>query len=173
MESNKWNPHRVNEVFMLSLLGATLEEIADIMGVRTATIARWREQHPEFDEAIRRGRNPADARVAHSLYKSAVGYYYYEEVASNYKGQPIVTRIKRYRPPNPWAAARWLSLRQAQHWGDTTRIDITQRSITTMFNINLDGMTTEELMVLKRLGLNNSNETPIRPTDDELPSSET
>jgi hypothetical protein len=61
------------KAFRLALLGARDEDIAAVLEIGTSTLYRWQQGHPEFWEAIKRGKGEADADVAHSLYQKALG----------------------------------------------------------------------------------------------------
>ena len=57
--------------YKICLLGATLERLADLFGVSVETLYKWRDKYPEFSEALRQGKDMADAEVANSLYQRA------------------------------------------------------------------------------------------------------
>ena len=57
----------------LCLLGATDRELARCFEVSEGTINRWKRKHPEFAEALKRGKAFADAEVAEALYRKALG----------------------------------------------------------------------------------------------------
>ena len=79
------------QAFKLALLGATDKEMADLWNVNPDTVHEWKKVHPEFSESINSGKVKADAEVAKSLYKRALGYQYdeitYEKVGD---GQNII-----------------------------------------------------------------------------------
>ena len=56
------------------LLGCTDQRLADSLNVSVQTIDNWKVVHQEFLEAIREGREIADANVAKSTYNRACGY---------------------------------------------------------------------------------------------------
>lgn len=66
------------QVEKLCKLGATDKETADFFDVTEQTINNWKSEHPEFFESIKKGKIIADAEVAHSLHKRAIGYQYDE-----------------------------------------------------------------------------------------------
>lgn len=68
----------VEQGFRLALLGATDKEMAGIWQVDESTVNNWKLAHPEFLESINAGKIEADAKVAASLYKRAIGYEYRE-----------------------------------------------------------------------------------------------
>ena len=55
-------------------LGATNEQLAELFGVPEATVDGWMANSAGFADAVLRGRQRADAGVASSLYRLAVGY---------------------------------------------------------------------------------------------------
>jgi hypothetical protein len=75
---SKYDPVYAEQVTKLCKLGATDKEIADFFDVEESTINNWKKAHPEFMESIKKGKIIADAEVAHSLHKRAIGYQYDE-----------------------------------------------------------------------------------------------
>src|SRR5258708_40371492 len=57
-------------------LGATPEQLPELLDVPAATIDRWIATIPEFEEEIRQGSRMADATVAGSLYRLAIGAHH-------------------------------------------------------------------------------------------------
>ena len=84
-----YQPEFAEQAFELCLAGATNRDLADTFEVGHSTIDNWLRKHPEFAQAVRRGRALADGKVAHGLYSRAVGYTY------------ETTRVVLYR------ASRW------------------------------------------------------------------
>jgi hypothetical protein len=74
----EYKPEYCVQVEKLCKLGATDKEIADFFDVHVDTIYEWKSVHSEFSESIKRGKIIADAEVAHSLHKRAIGYQYDE-----------------------------------------------------------------------------------------------
>ena len=153
----KWNSDRPREAYELCLLGATDKNIANVMGVSDGTIELWKRTKPEFLEGLNRGKTIADARVARALYERAIGYSHPDVHIAMYKGQIIKTDITKHYPPDSWAANKWLSIRQRELWADVQRVENTQTNI----NINkfdFSGISTEELLVLKKIGMKQLSE---------------
>lgn len=147
-----WNDQFLTIVFEMALLGATDVVLARALNVDIKTIEYWKRTKPEFVETLKRGKDEADAKVAASLYMASCGYERDEEIVHVVRGEVIRTTIRKYYPPNVWAAARWMSLRQRAIWGDVQRIENTQTHI----NINkfdFGNLSTEELELVKKVGL--------------------
>jgi hypothetical protein len=99
--------------FSMTLLGATVPEIAEAFAVCPATIATWKNIHPEFLEACKRGGIVADARVAQSLYKRATGFKYASvKIFHNKDDGTVYAPYEEYVIPDPGAAMRWLNVRR-------------------------------------------------------------
>ena len=69
----KYNPDELDHVTQLCMMGATNEELAKFLNVATSTVSLWIQEHEEFSEAIKNGREIADIEVSQSLYKKACG----------------------------------------------------------------------------------------------------
>lgn len=113
---SKFDKRYVDQVFNLALLGLTEAEMADVLGVAKQTLHNWRKAHPEFLDAVNRGKTQADARVARSLYERACGYSHPETVITSYQGEVTKTRVTRHYPPDPGAGVNWLTNRQPSRW---------------------------------------------------------
>lgn len=110
------------KAFKLCLLGATDEQLADFFDVCVSTVNAWKKEHPEFLASIKEGKADADANVANSLYKRALGYSHDAvKIVANAttKEEHIVPYIEHY-PPDTTACIFWLKNRQKVNWRDKT-----------------------------------------------------
>jgi transposase-like protein len=99
--------------------GLTEEQIAQQLGVSRKTLNKWKKEHPEFDEALVRGKAVPDANVENALLKNALGFYYYEDTVINTgKGKQEVVTLKKYQPPQTTAQIFWLKNRRPDKWRD-------------------------------------------------------
>ena len=57
--------------YKFSLLGATDEKIAELLNIAVSTLYEWKNSYEEFSEAIKNGKEIADAEVANSMYDQA------------------------------------------------------------------------------------------------------
>jgi hypothetical protein len=133
------------------MFGATEKQLAIYWGVSMPTIQLWKNTHEDFALALTQGKLKADIEVAKALYRNAVGFEYEEEVAFNNKGVIIKTMLKKQRLPDAWSEVKWLGLRQKELWSETQRIEVTNTNI----NINrfevLNGLNTDQLMLLESI----------------------
>ena len=60
----KYQKEYAEQAYKLCLLGATDERIADFFGVNVLTVHRWKKDRKEFCNALKAGKDEADAVVA-------------------------------------------------------------------------------------------------------------
>lgn len=148
-----WNPDRIRQAFQLALLGATDKQMAAVMDVDIQTFDYWKRTKEDFRDALRAGKTEANAKVAEALFKKATGFWQTEWHITNYKGNIIKTKYKKYYPPDTLAATKWLTIRERAVWADIQRTEIMQTNINIM-KIDLSALSTEELMLAKKIGIN-------------------
>jgi hypothetical protein len=116
---SRFKPEYVTQASKLCQLGATDRELADFFNVSESTIHQWKISHPEFSESLKLGKESADARVAQSLYRRAVGYSFDSEKIFNDKTNGIVrTPCVEHVVPDVTACIFWLKNRKPQEWRD-------------------------------------------------------
>ena len=123
-----FDPSFCKKATKLCLLGATDKDLADFFEVAESTIHKWKIDHPEFSESIKKGKTEADANVANRLYKRALGFTHKsEEIKVVSIGQGEGSQVERVPvtkiyPPDPTAAIFWLKNRQPEKWRDKQEI---------------------------------------------------
>ena len=133
----KYQPEYDDQVFRLCLLGATDVELADFFEVEESTINNWKHDHPKFLESLKEGKEEADAKVAQSLYKRAIGYQAAPEVREETDADGViktVTRTTKTVGPDTTAAIFWLKNRKSSKWRDKQDLNVSGDGIT--FNMN-------------------------------------
>ncbi len=122
----KYNDTMPDLAYKFCLLGATDEDLARNFEVEVSTINKWKLDFPKFSDAIKAGKDEADANVADRLYKRATGY---EHKAVKIFADPktgaekIVEYVERY-PPDATSMIFWLKNRQRDRWRDKTEQDV-------------------------------------------------
>jgi len=104
--------------YQMCLLGATDEQMAEAFDVSEQTINTWKQKHPTFLESIKKGKMPADAEIAHSLFQRARGYVHPETKVFQYEGDIITYDVYKIYPPDTAACIIWLKNRQKLIWRD-------------------------------------------------------
>lgn len=121
----KYKAEYAEQTYKLCLLGATDKEIADFFEVAESTINEWKLEHEEFSESIKKGKLPADAEVASSLYKRATGYKVDTVKVFQFQGEPIIVPVVEEIAPDTGAAMAWLKNRQSSRWRDKHDHEVT------------------------------------------------
>lgn len=113
----------------MTLLGATDKELAQAAGVSEVTINAWKREHPDFLKSLKDGKAVADANVAKSLYRRALGYAHpavkiLAVARGNNQGSDVeqVPYVERY-PPDTVAAMFWLKNRRPDLWRDKQDVE--------------------------------------------------
>ena len=98
--------------------GATLDEIAEALGIVKSTLCVYKNKYPELKDAFSRGRKTVELNIRGALYKKAIGFEYNETRVStrtreaDEDGEPVEIvyseTYTRYSPPSETAAAMLL-----------------------------------------------------------------
>lgn len=103
----------------LALLGLTDAEIGAFFGVTEQTINNWKSDHPAFFASLNAGKVQADADVADSLYRRAMGEVVFtERRVKTGDNEYEIIRLMQSVPADPGAAKLWLTNRQPKLWRD-------------------------------------------------------
>jgi len=137
----RYNKTFPEQAYKLCLLKCTDEELAEQFHVHVATLYEWKNKYPEFAEAIRRGKTPADAEVAFAAYQRAVGYSHPEEKIFLHEGEVVRVNTVKHYPPDPKVLSLWLRNRQRENWREEKHV-MTERP--------LQELTLEELEELEK-----------------------
>jgi len=112
----KYKPEYCEKAYKLCLLSATDAQMADFFEVAESTFHKWKLDFPEFSEALKKGKLIADAEVADSLIKRALGYSHTETKVFNNNGEILTHDVTKHYPPDATAIAYWLNNRQKENW---------------------------------------------------------
>lgn len=113
-----YKPEYDEMAYNYCLLGATDKNLAEFFGVSEQTINAWKQRYPSFLESLKSGKIEADARVAKSLFRKAVGYEHDAVKIFNDQGRPLVVPYVEKFAPDTTAGIFWLKNRQPQLWRD-------------------------------------------------------
>lgn len=133
----------VEQAEKLCKLGATDVELADFFEVAVSTLYLWKIEHPEFSEALKRGKLIADAEVADKLFKRATGYSHDDVDIRVVDGMIVETPLIKHYPPDTIAAIFWLKNRQRDKWRDKVESDVRYPDGVQVLMKPADGMQTK------------------------------
>ncbi len=121
--------------------GATNAGIAGALGIGLSTLYEWKAAFPEFSDALRAGKAPADGAVASALFQRAIGCEWQEEVPVKLRSVWYVdghrheeervelVLVTKRTPPDTAACLGWLRNRIPDVWREVThhRHDVLHR----------------------------------------------
>lgn len=112
--------------------GLVDKQIAHNIGIGTTTLYRWKNEHREIWEALKRGKEVIDRQVENALLKRALGYSY-EETTKELVKNPLTEEIKlevtkvvtKQVAPDTTAQIFWLKNRKPVEWRDKKDVNLT------------------------------------------------
>lgn len=132
VETKYRKDYHPKQVLKYALLGLTDKQMSDLFDISESTFNKWKIDYTEFSESIRAGKADADANVASTLYKRALGHTQKKKVAFKVKEydekdrqieRVEVVETEEYFPPSDQAITMWLSNRQRKTWGSKSEIE--------------------------------------------------
>lgn len=106
--------------------GLTEEQIANNIGISRSTLSEWKKKFSDISDTLKQSKEIADRQVENALHKTALGFYYEEDMVTN---QGDVVRVKKYSKPNTTAQIFWLKNRKPANWRDKQEIEQTNTNI--------------------------------------------
>lgn len=98
--------------------GLTDEQIAENVGISARTLYRWKLQHCQICQALKKGKDAADREIENALFKRAKGYDFTETRIKKKDGVVIEeTVITKHIPGETTAQIFWLKNRKPEYWG--------------------------------------------------------
>lgn len=99
--------------------GLTDEQIAHNMGINVGTLYRWKVDHCEICEALKKGKEVVDILVENAILKRALGYTAEEVVTeADDSGKKHIKKTQRHIPGDVTAQIFWLKNRRPDKWRD-------------------------------------------------------
>jgi len=177
---SKCTPEVIAQTEALCKVGLTNWQLARYFEVSEDSITYWKRTIPAFASALNRGRLEADTKVAESLYQRAIGYSHdaiqffkdtvtekeFDENGNVVKersyGRIIQQPYVKHYPPETKAAIKILEVRHREIWGQHEQVhrhlvsgDVQHHHHhDAEYTKDLRTFTTEELEVIRKLGLN-------------------
>jgi hypothetical protein len=108
--------------------GLTDEQIAERMGINVATLYRWKNDHCEICESLKKSKEVVDDMVENALLRNAMGEY---KITEERRYNPetrqyeIVIVKRETRAPDTTAQIFWLKNRRPDKWRDKREVENT------------------------------------------------
>ena len=132
MAKSRWEEikKKLGDVEIWASLGLSERQIAKNLGVSKSTFEKYKKEHSDFLDHLKRGKETADAKVENALYKRATGYKitkvqaikvkedYDAEGRKIQKENVVTVEIEEEIPADVSAIKFWLSNRQKGRWAD-------------------------------------------------------
>lgn len=118
------DPKVYHRVYRLALLGLTEAEIALALDIKLNTLYRLKREDEKFLKALTRGKFDADAKVAESLYRRALGFTVKETKLNVVDGYIEKTEVDKHYPPDVRACIAWLRVRQREKWTEKIHVKV-------------------------------------------------
>lgn len=113
----KFNGEVARTALKLYAKGFTDAEVAEFLEVVVATVHNWKNEHPEFLDAIKAAKVAWDSRVERKLAERAMGYSHEAvKIFCNKDGDITEARFTEHYPPDTAAGIFWLCNRQPDRW---------------------------------------------------------
>jgi hypothetical protein len=110
----------------LAKLGATDMEVADFFEVSVRTINRWKITQSAFCQALKEGKEEADAKVVRSLFQRATGFEHDSvKVSFDKEGTPQYAPFREFVVPDTTACIFWLKNRKKDEWREKSEVEVT------------------------------------------------
>lgn len=119
--------------------GLVEDQIAKNLGISMSTLSKYKVEHSEVVEALKKGKEVVDFQVENQLLKRAMGYKYEEVTKELIKESDgfggVVNKIKVTKivtkevAPDVTAQIFWLKNRKPREWRDKQDIELTGKLI--------------------------------------------
>lgn len=151
MAKSKWETHVKDKLILVEAWarnGLTDEQISKNLGISKDTFYKYKKEHTDFSDSLKRGKEVIDIEVENALLKRALGYKYNEITKELFKDKETgeeelkVTKVvTKEVQPDTTAQIFWLKNRKSEDWRD-------KKDIEHSGNISnpYEGLTKEELL---------------------------
>lgn len=136
----KYKEEYAEQAYNYCLLGAIDDQLASFFSVDVSTINNWKNDYPEFLDAIKKGKEQADLEVTQSLKKRASGMKLKKQVVK----EGGIVEIEDEIPPDTAAMIFWLKNRQPKIWRDKQETEHSGRVEVTSLGSLMDELSEDE-----------------------------
>lgn len=137
---SKYKEEYADQAYNYCFLGAIDDQLASFFSVDVSTINNWKNDYPEFLDAIKKGKEKADLEVTQSLKKRASGMKLKKQVVKD----GGIVEIEDEIAPDTAAAIFWLKNRQPKIWRDNQKIEHSGKVEITSLGALMDELSEDE-----------------------------
>ena len=151
---SKYNPETTPELAeKYASEGYADIQIAEMLGIKKTVFYEWQNKYPEFAEALKRGKIPANTELKRAMLKTAMGYTVEEEETTAIldKNKQVksyrTTKRRRYISPNPTMQIFLAKNRMPEEFRDVNKHEIDlhgQLGVTTLAELIMEDENTNE-----------------------------
>ena len=120
----------LSAIELMAEQGSTDKEIANKLGIGYSTYKKYKSKDIDLKAVLEVAKDKKNQEVEKALFKNAVGYHYYEEVATKVKQEELsedgttvlvkedvkISNVKKYKGPDLSAQKYWLNNKDKLHW---------------------------------------------------------
>ena len=148
-----------DEICSLARFGCTNEEVASFYHISLSTFDKYIKEVPGLYDALQEGRMIDSLKTVDSLHKQALGYMvteyeWAEHLTRNGEVVKLKKKTKKWVQPSTTAAIYLLKTRHGDKWMDVVKSEKTQNLNILVKNVDFSDVSTDELLMLKKLGIN-------------------
>ncbi len=106
-------------VEIMAQAGMTDAQMATKLGIAESTFHKWKNDFPQFSEALKRGKSTPDDQVQAALFRRAIGFERHDAVKVFMPAgakAPGYAKYTEYFPPDVMAIIYWLNNRRPDRW---------------------------------------------------------
>ena len=151
MAKSKWETHVKDKLILVEAwarTGLTDEQIAKNLGISKDTFYKYKKEHTDFSDSLKRGKEVIDIEVENALLKRALGYKYNEVtkelIVDKETGEEelkVTKVVTKEVVPDTTAQIFWLKNRKPEDWRDKKDIEHSGD-----INNPYEGLTKEQLL---------------------------
>lgn len=160
-KGNKFDPCFIPIVAILKTVGVTDADVSMYLGVKPATIAKWKRTYPAFKEAMIAGKKASANYLLATAFREATGYDYVEVTSEGYTdpetGEWLLRekrRVTKHARANPELLKWMLIIIKEQFpeydFRDSHKIEVESKTL----NVDLKGdLEATRIRELAKIGL--------------------
>ena len=147
---SKYETNVLPKLFLVEMWardGLEDKQIAGNLDISETSFYKYKNQHAEFAEALKKGKNEADYEVENALYRRACGFTYEEKVKeliidpeTGEESYKVTKVVEKTALPDTTAQIYWLKNRKPETWKDKRE----QKVDFSGMLVNFSGEVTEE-----------------------------